>query len=363
MVWAWDWFKRAKLMNERRPTVSVVIPCYNYGRYLYGCVGSVLSQEGVDVKILIIDDRSTDDSWEIAQAIAASDSRVTAWHHEENRGHIATYNEGLLGWADGDYVALLSADDQLTRGSFDRSVATMGSHPGVGMVYGRAAEFSDEEQPQITGTYRGAKIWERNEWLARRCREGRNVVPTPSVLLRTSVQHGVGGYDPGLPHAGDFEMWLRVAVVADVAFVRGVPQALYRVHPRSMSQGYYRDPIADVKQRAAVFEKLFDEHGSDLLARGISRDVARRSIANEVMRLACRAYEEGTLSAHPVGSWVEYARTVWPDAYRLPAGRALRRRERLGERICARTHLFVITAVARRIEDRLWWRRWRRLGG
>ena len=49
-----------------RPTVSVVIPCYRYGRFLPACVQSVLDQDGVDVRVLIIDDASPDDSAEVA---------------------------------------------------------------------------------------------------------------------------------------------------------------------------------------------------------------------------------------------------------------------------------------------------------
>ena len=49
--------------------------------------------------------------------------------------------------------------------------------------------------------------------------------------MRGSVQRAVGGYSPELPHAGDLEMWLRIAAVSDIAYVRRVPQAFYRVHP------------------------------------------------------------------------------------------------------------------------------------
>ena len=58
-------------------------------------------QEGVDVRVLIIDDASPDDSAEVAKKIAARDPRVEVVVHATNRGHIATYNEGLLDWADG----------------------------------------------------------------------------------------------------------------------------------------------------------------------------------------------------------------------------------------------------------------------
>ena len=96
-------------------SVSVVIPCYRYGHFLADCVRSVLDEQpGVDVRVLIIDDASPDDSADQARKLAAADPRITVQVHEANRGHIATYNEGLLEWADGDYSVLLSADDRLT---------------------------------------------------------------------------------------------------------------------------------------------------------------------------------------------------------------------------------------------------------
>ena len=77
--------------------------CYNYGNFLRDAVHSVLTgQDGVDVRVLVIDDASTDNSVEIAKAIAEEDPRVEAAVHGINRGQYRTYNEGLLEWADGD---------------------------------------------------------------------------------------------------------------------------------------------------------------------------------------------------------------------------------------------------------------------
>src|SRR5580765_4204220 len=92
--------------------VDVIIPCYKYARYLAACVDSVVSQDGVDVRALVIDDASPDDTPSVAARLTAQDPRVEYRRHTANRGHIATYNEGLE-WASGDYVLLLSADDLL----------------------------------------------------------------------------------------------------------------------------------------------------------------------------------------------------------------------------------------------------------
>src|SRR5215210_1888787 len=106
-------------MTGRAPRVSVVIPLYNYGRFLGECVQSALDQDGVDVDVLVIDDASTDDSLSVATAIAAGDSRVRVVCNERNLGMVGTMNEGL--WAaGGEYLVKLDADDLLTPGALAR---------------------------------------------------------------------------------------------------------------------------------------------------------------------------------------------------------------------------------------------------
>jgi glycosyltransferase involved in cell wall biosynthesis len=76
---------------------DVVVPCYNYGSYLEGCVASVLDQEGVDARVLMIDDCSSDYSAMVGRRLAEADQRIQFRRHETNQGHISTYNEGLRG--------------------------------------------------------------------------------------------------------------------------------------------------------------------------------------------------------------------------------------------------------------------------
>src|ERR1700749_1026150 len=125
-------------------SVSVVVPCYKYGHFLEEAVSSVLDdQEGVDVRALIIDDASPDDSAEVARKIAARNPRVDLIVHETNKGNIATFNEGLLEWADGDYCILMSADDRLTPGALRRARDLLDAHSGVGFVYGHPLWITD----------------------------------------------------------------------------------------------------------------------------------------------------------------------------------------------------------------------------
>ncbi len=82
-------------MTRRLPQVDVVIPCFRYGAMLPDAVHSVLSQEGVEVRVLIIDDASGDGSADVARALARADSRVEVWVHEQNQGNTRTPDEGV----------------------------------------------------------------------------------------------------------------------------------------------------------------------------------------------------------------------------------------------------------------------------
>ena len=343
------------------PTVSVVIPCYNYGRFLGDCVRSALDQDGVDVRVLIIDDASPDGSAEVAERLAAEDDRIEVRRHAVNRGHIATYNEGLLEWADGDYSVLISADDLLTPGSLARAAAVLEAHPTVGFVYGHSRYWIDTEPlpaPRLTPT--GMTVWSGRDWLRIVCGLGHSVVTSPEVMVRTSVQQAIGGYLPELPHTGDAEMWMRFAVHSDVAFIKGVDQAYYRIHGTQMTTE--RVPLVDLQQRRAAYAALFDAYGdrvpdADRLARR-----AYRRMAKEALWRACRAYERRRMDTTPIDELVEFARSAYPRADRLPEYWGLRWRQKVGPEVCPYLQPIMVSAVHRRVRNQLWWRRWARQG-
>lgn len=349
---------------DELPIVSVVIPCYNYGRFLETCVRSVVTQHGVRTRVLIIDDASHDDSAAIAEQLAARHPEVEVISHDVNKGHIATYNEGLLEWATGDYVTLLSADDELPAGSLERSVRLMEAHPSVGMVYGGIEEFGENATSDSAPARRPIQIvYSGQKWLRKRCREAVNVVPTPGTVLRTSVQKRAGGYDPLLTHAGDFDMWLRVALVADIGYLGGLPQGRYRLHGSSMSHGVYQESLGDLRQRKLVFDSLFANHADELALARVAAGPTYERLAGQPLWWACRAYEKGDPDLSAVDECVSFAEETYSEVRSLRPYRALRRRQRMGAAFCHRTQLFVGTALVRRLQNMYWWFRWKRFGG
>jgi hypothetical protein len=346
----------------RRPQVSVIVPCYDYASYLPGCVGSVLDQRGVDVRVLIIDDCSTDDTPAVATGLAEADPRVEVRRHPVNRGHIATYNEGLA-WADGDYVALVSADDIVTPDAFSRAASVMGDNPGVGLVYGRALYApSDQPLPTPTGRWRGTTVWDGRRWIGRRCRTGYNCISSPEVVVRTSVHQQVGGYRHELPHSGDLELWLRIAAVADIAYVRGIPQAIYRVHPRSMLRSRFADPLVDLEHRRAAYDAFFAEWRPFVPeAEGLERTVGR-ALARQALWQASRAIDRDRLDVVDIEALTAFAHAASPDARRLVQWRGLGLRQRLG---AGRSQWFpplLVSGAAHRARSELGALRWKLRG-
>jgi glycosyltransferase involved in cell wall biosynthesis len=350
-------------------TVSVVVPCYRYGHFLADCVGSVLDEQSgfdVDIRVLIIDDASGDDSADRARDLAASDPRIEVRVHPENRGHIATYNEGMLEWADGDYFVLLSADDRLTPGAIGRAAALMDAHPEVGFVYGRPLHFQ-EGQPLPAAR---ASRWRPGDWdvhpghwwLERRFREAQGCITSPEVVMRTSLQRKIGGYDPTLPHAGDIEMWMRAAAHADVGYIRNADQAYYRKHGANMSVVDFGGQLDDLRQRKIAFESALAKCADQLPDRERLSDLVHRRLARQALRRAVRAYDRGRTSAVPVAELVEFAGQCWPGYARLPEYQGLRVRRFFGPKAMPYLQPLVLTAIADKGRDWLWWQSWKRRG-
>ena len=315
-------------------SVSVAIPCYNYGRYLGECVASVLEQTGVDVRVLIIDDASTDDSAAVAAALAAADARIECRVHAVNQGHIRTYNEGLQ-WASGTYTVLLSADDALTPGALQRACALLDAHANVGFVYGRALVFRDDRPRPRPQTEPGrCRIWPGREWFELRCRMTECCLHSPEAVVRTSVLRQLGGFREELPHAGDLEMWMRLALHADVGYIAGTHQAYYRDHLQSMHRQRYGTVFADLVQVRAAFEVLFRDYGQVIADRSRLEDIVKRTLARRALRAACREYDRGRPASRDAAALEALAMATYSAADALGEMRGLQRRKRLGPALC-----------------------------
>lgn len=120
-------------------TFSVVIPCYNYGRFLARAVDSVLAQARDDVEIIVVDDASDDDTPQVA---AHYGDRLRYHRCEQNLGAAGAWALGLT-LAGGDYLCKLDADDEQLPGFLDAVAAAFARDPNIGFVAATAVQRRD----------------------------------------------------------------------------------------------------------------------------------------------------------------------------------------------------------------------------
>jgi glycosyltransferase involved in cell wall biosynthesis len=257
-------------------SIDVVIPNYQYGRYLRQCVTSVLDQGIMGVRILIIDNASTDNSIEVAQELAAQDSRIEVLARRKNLGPQASFNEGI-DWASAEYFAIVCADDLLVPRALARAASILGERRDAAFAVGKEIRFVDGEPlPAVRKIENCAwRIMNASQFVEARCRE---LVCGPTVV-RTSVQKKAGYYCAELPFTDDLEMLLRLATYGKVAETEAV-QGLRRLHGSNMGALHKMDRASDLRERKAAFDHFFANKGRSLPGAIKLRQRVNRSLAN-----------------------------------------------------------------------------------
>jgi glycosyltransferase involved in cell wall biosynthesis len=325
-----------------RPSVTVLVPCYNYGRFLNQCIDSVLAQDGVSVRIIIVDDASTDNSAQIATTYAQQDPRVQLISSPQNLGMIPALNLGLQ-HVDGDYFVKLDADDMLPAGSLKRSVALLESYPNIGFVYGWPRDFTGDV-PHCLG-YRGSTVgalaewlvkrgcarftvWRGLDWLELRYRRARNCIRQPEAVIRWSVLRNVGSYNPRLPHTSDLEMWLRLAAVSDVGRINRLDQGYYRMHPDSMHNTVNAGLLTDlVGRRDAFLSEALASFTQNSKNENLE-EIVRRELAVQAVAAASAERVKRRTHSTLMDQLAEFAISTYPAITTLPQWRILEGRWR-----------------------------------
>lgn len=145
-------------MSTAKLKISVIVPIYNVENYLSVCLQSICSQTYDNIEILLIDDGSTDSSWEICTQFAAADSRIRTVQ-KENGGQSSARNLGL-DMATGDYIAFIDSDDAISADVFDKAMSQFEQHTHldavqfpVFMEYGTSGQtLNVKKEKLITGT-------------------------------------------------------------------------------------------------------------------------------------------------------------------------------------------------------------------
>lgn len=229
------------------PCITVVIPCYKQAGYLATAIESVLSQQRVNVTVIVVDDGSPDDSAAVA---GRYDERVVVLR-QSNAGVAAARNAGLARATD-ELVHFLDADDYLLPGMLAAHARAMhSSNAGVTCCGWRRVDANDIPLGEMPAPFFDPDPFHSMLPM--------NPCPPACYVFKRSLLKRVNGFDTDRQKAGhaDWDLLLRVADTGAV-FTR-VPEVLvaYRVHPDSMSANYMRMYDSGI----SVLNKIRASHG------------------------------------------------------------------------------------------------------
>jgi glycosyltransferase involved in cell wall biosynthesis len=231
------------MLNTNHPLVSVLIPLFNHAPYIERCLDSILEDGYAPIEIIVLDDGSSDDSFERCQAWQArNQARVASVRllRQPNQGISRTRNR-LAELASGEYLVFLASDDHLLPGGIAARVNVLEQHPDLMVVFGDCLIIDEFgrclAQSAIAEWFNGSRLALRHE----RFRVGELIlnwsVPGSSDLVRKTAFDptvGIGGYDEAL-FIEDRDFYLRLLARSAVTYL-DQPVAAYRVHPGNASR-------------------------------------------------------------------------------------------------------------------------------
>jgi glycosyltransferase involved in cell wall biosynthesis len=214
-------------LKTKSPAVSVLLPVYNAEKYIAVAIESILEQTFVDFEFIIIDDVSSDKSWEIIKKYAKHDKRIVALRNKRNLGGCRNLNKGLL-LVRGKYIARADHDDWSYPDRLEKQFKFMELHSKVGIV-GGAMEIINE-----TGKVIGRRKYNLSDHEVRKKIFWYSPFSHPLVMIRKLVLDKVGYYNPAFAPADDYELYFRIGKESKFA---NLPDVLlkYRVVTNSMT--------------------------------------------------------------------------------------------------------------------------------
>tara|TARA_B110000211_G_C14079217_1_gene553671 strand:+ start:2503 stop:3417 length:915 start_codon:yes stop_codon:yes gene_type:complete len=205
--------------------VSVIIPNFNCKQYLAKAISSVVRQHNIECEILIIDDGSTDGSIEWLNKLQQSlpNMRVIK---QQNCGVVSVRNKAIE-LAKGDYIAFLDADDYWTEDKLFNQVTYMQNNRDCVLSFTNYMHVNEQYEPIIDCFSYWPEFTKFINWNTEGYQNLKspmdlllfaNVIGTSSVVVKKSAICYVGKFDKSLSSASDWDCWLKLARIGNVAF-------------------------------------------------------------------------------------------------------------------------------------------------
>ncbi|MBS7562851.1 glycosyltransferase [Mucilaginibacter sp. Bleaf8] len=233
--------------------VSIIIPCYNYGKYLSQALDSVASQAYAHWECIIVDDGSTDNTADVAKPYTLADNRFK-YIYQKNAGLSAARNTGIAA-SKGKYLQLLDADDMLESNKLKLQVAELESNPDIDLLYSDIRLFDDQDSdftPVLPAIFSKPRVSGKNSSLIEHLLDD-NIYLPGCPLFKRKIFDVAGGFKPSYGFE-DWEFWYRAAMCG-FAFKHFAPEGtalLVRNHNDNMSKKFKKMMEAKVVVRTEM---------------------------------------------------------------------------------------------------------------
>lgn len=248
------------IMNTNTYTeglVSVIIPTYNRRKVLEKSVRSVMEQSYDNLEILIVDDRSTDNTRILVDELSKEDRRIRYILNDGDKGASGARNKGIFK-AVGEYIAFEDSDDYYVPDKIEQQLELLNSNKNCGFCYSRFRKYIEDGRYYIV-----PGIGMTAESLAGNIIHQMmvdNVVGCPTLMVRHNIMDEIGGFDTHFRALEDYDLAIRLAKRSDAAF-----SDRELVYSPYTCEGVSTNPMNDLSARLMLilkYKRLYIETGT-----------------------------------------------------------------------------------------------------
>jgi len=251
-----------------RPTVSIIIPTYDYAHVIAQALESVRSQSYEKWECVVVDDGSTDNTEEVVALYSKQDPRIR-FIRQSNQRQAAARNTGIRNSA-GAYLQFLDADDLIEPRKLELQVAYLEQHPEVDITYSGVRYFTSDNLSERLLSRQYSSWEDAGAWMPEISGEGKSILPSllrnnimvvNSPLIRRRAVDEVGLFDVGLTPVEDWDYWIRCAAKGLTFRFDDFEEAraLVRAHQMSASLNQPRMLRATLRMRRKLAALLIDK--------------------------------------------------------------------------------------------------------
>lgn len=239
-------------MHAPRPRATVAVPTYNGARHLRETLESILAQDDADFDLVVVDDRSEDETHRIVEGICGPRARLIV--NPKRLGLARNWNR-CAELAETPIVAIVHQDDLLDPGHLRLHREAHAGDDRLGMVVS-SARMIDEAGQDVTDRHASSsgreRTFEPGAFLS--VLATGNPVRCSAVSMKVDAWRGAGGFDPSWRYAVDWEFWGRLAMIAPVRWL-GEATASARWHEASETHRF-KSGLDDLREVGAIMERI-----------------------------------------------------------------------------------------------------------